>query len=105
MDEIFRFTCPIERLRAARRGGLTWYASVDIEVGGVTIRAGDTVMFAVQEANEDERVGARPAYPELGEHVRPLLRGATQSRHRYQFAGGAQRHEAAAVWSIAAPAS
>jgi cytochrome P450 len=60
VEEIFRFASPIERLRAARRGGLTRYASVDIEVGGVTIRAGDTVMFAVQEANEDESVFPDP---------------------------------------------
>jgi cytochrome P450 len=56
LEEIFRFPSPIERMRTARRGGLTRYASVDVEVDGVTIRAGDTVMFAVQDANEDERV-------------------------------------------------
>ncbi|MDQ3762388.1 MAG: cytochrome P450 [Actinomycetota bacterium] len=60
VEEIFRFASPIERLRAARRGGLTRYASVDIEVDGVTIRAGDTVMFAVQEANEDGSVFPDP---------------------------------------------
>jgi pentalenolactone synthase len=60
VEEIFRFASPIERQRAARRGGLTRYASVDIEVDSVTIRAGDTVMFAVQEANEDEAVFADP---------------------------------------------
>jgi cytochrome P450 len=56
VEEIFRFASPIERQRAARRGGLTRYAAVDIDVDGVTIRAGETVMFAVQEANEDEAV-------------------------------------------------
>lgn len=60
VEEIFRFASPIERSRAARRGGLTRYASVDLEVDGVTIRAGDTVMFAVQEANEDESVFPDP---------------------------------------------
>ncbi|MBV9161703.1 MAG: cytochrome P450 [Pseudonocardiales bacterium] len=60
VEEIFRFASPIERLRTARRGGLTRYASVDIEVEGATIRAGDTVMFAVQEANEDESVFSDP---------------------------------------------
>jgi cytochrome P450 len=60
VEEIFRFASPIERLRAARRGGLTRYASVDVEVNGATIRAGDTVMFAVQEANEDESVFPDP---------------------------------------------
>jgi len=60
VEEIFRFASPIERMRAARRGGLTRYASVDVEVDGVTLRAGDTVMFAVQEANEDESVFPDP---------------------------------------------
>lgn len=56
VEEIFRFASPVERQRATRRGGLTRYAAVDIDVDGVTIRAGDTVLFAVQEANEDEAV-------------------------------------------------
>jgi cytochrome P450 len=56
VEEIFRFASPVERQRAARRGGLTRYAAVDIDVDGVTIRAGDTVLFAVQEANEDEAI-------------------------------------------------
>jgi pentalenolactone synthase len=62
VEEIFRFASPIERRRATRRGGLTRYASVDIEVevGGVTIRAGEAVMFAVQEANEDASVFPDP---------------------------------------------
>ncbi|MGH3915157.1 MAG: cytochrome P450 [Pseudonocardiaceae bacterium] len=60
LEEIFRFASPIERVRTARRGGLTRYASVDVEVDGVTIRAGDTVMFAVQDANEDEGVFPDP---------------------------------------------
>jgi cytochrome P450 len=60
VEEIFRFASPLERRRAARRGGLTRYASVDIEIDGVTLRTGDTVMFAVQEANEDESVFPDP---------------------------------------------
>lgn len=60
VEEILRFASPIERQRAARRGGLSRYASVDVEIGGVTIRAGDTVLFAVQEANEDESVFPDP---------------------------------------------
>ncbi len=60
LEEIFRFASPIERQRAARRGGLTRYACVDVEVDGVTIRAGDTVMFAVQDANEDAAVFPDP---------------------------------------------
>jgi cytochrome P450 len=60
VEEIFRFASPLERMRAARRGGLTRYASVDVEVDGLTIRAGDMVMFAVQEANEDDSVFPDP---------------------------------------------
>jgi pentalenolactone synthase len=60
VEEIFRFASPIERSRAARRGGLTRYAAADVAIDGVTIRAGDTVMFAVQEANEDGSVFPDP---------------------------------------------
>lgn len=60
VEEIFRFASPIERQRAGRRGGLTRYASADVEVEGITICAGDTVMFAVQEANEDGTVFPDP---------------------------------------------
>jgi cytochrome P450 len=60
VEEIFRFASPIERMRAARRGSLTRYASVDIEVDGVTVRVGDMVLFAVQEANEDDTVFPDP---------------------------------------------
>ncbi|MDQ3905032.1 MAG: cytochrome P450 [Actinomycetota bacterium] len=60
VEEIFRFASPVERQRAARRGGLTRYAAVDINVDGVFIRAGDAVLFAVQEANEDEAVFPDP---------------------------------------------
>lgn len=60
VEEIFRVASPLERQRAARRGGLTRYASADVEIDGVTIRTGDTVMFAVQEANEDDSVFPDP---------------------------------------------
>jgi cytochrome P450 len=60
VEEIFRFASPIERLRATRRGGLTRYASVDLEVEGTVVRAGEAVMFAVLEANEDESVFPDP---------------------------------------------
>lgn len=60
VEEIFRSASPLERRRAARRGGLTRYASADVQTDGITIRAGDTVMFAVQDANEDEGVFPDP---------------------------------------------
>lgn len=73
VEEIFRFPSPVERRRAARRGGLTRYASVDVEVGGVTIRAGDTVMFAVQDANEDESVFPEPRRFDITRERNPHL--------------------------------
>ncbi|MGH4013197.1 MAG: cytochrome P450 [Pseudonocardiaceae bacterium] len=73
LEEIFRFASPIERRRAARRGGLTRYASVDIEVDGVTIRAGDTVMFAVQDANEDDGVFPDPKRFDITRERNPHL--------------------------------
>lgn len=60
LEEIFRFPSPIEQMRTARRGGLTRYASADVEVDGVVIRSGDAVMFAVQDANEDPAVFPDP---------------------------------------------
>ncbi|MGQ0715785.1 MAG: cytochrome P450 [Pseudonocardiales bacterium] len=73
LEEIFRFASPIERQRAARRGGLTRYASVDVEVDGITIRAGDTVMFAVQDANEDEVVFPDPRRFDISRERNPHL--------------------------------
>ncbi len=73
LEEIFRFASPIERQRAARRGGLTRYASVDVEVNGITIRAGDTVMFAVQDANEDEVVFPDPRRFDISRERNPHL--------------------------------
>ncbi|MGH3881845.1 MAG: cytochrome P450 [Pseudonocardiaceae bacterium] len=73
LEEIFRFASPIERQRAARRGGLTRYASADVEVDGVTIRAGDTVMFAVQDANEDEGVFTDPKRFDITRERNPHL--------------------------------
>jgi cytochrome P450 len=73
LEEIFRFASPIERQRTTRRGGLTRYASVDVEVDGVTIRAGDTVMFAVLEANEDEGVFPDPKRFDITRERNPHL--------------------------------
>lgn len=73
LEEILRFPSPIERLRTARRGGLTRYASVDVEVDGLTIRAGDTVMFAVQDANEDEVVFPEPKRFDITRAKNPQL--------------------------------
>jgi cytochrome P450 len=73
VEEIFRFASPLERQRTARRGGLTRYASVDIDVDGITIRAGDTVMFAVQDANEDAGVFPDPKRFDITRQRNPHL--------------------------------
>ncbi|MFH8787083.1 cytochrome P450 [Streptomyces roseoverticillatus] len=51
-----------EVLRAAKAGGsiLPRYASEDVEIGGVTMRAGDLVLFDFSLPNFDERVFAEP---------------------------------------------
>src|SRR5207253_11284429 len=52
VEEILRFASPLERPRANRRGGLPRYASVDLEDGGVRIRAGDLGLSALPDAND-----------------------------------------------------
>jgi cytochrome P450 len=73
VEEILRFPSPLERPRATRRGGLPRYASVDIEAGGARIRAGDLVMFALQDANEDAQVFRHPAHFDVARQENPHL--------------------------------
>lgn len=47
-------------------GGLLRYARTDVEIGGVTIRAGDLVILALGAANQDERVYPDPATFDIG---------------------------------------
>ncbi|WP_116215112.1 cytochrome P450 [Streptomyces olivoreticuli] len=51
-----------EVLRAAKAGGsvLPRYASEDVEIGGVTIRSGDLVLFDFSLSNFDERAYTEP---------------------------------------------
>lgn len=73
VEEILRFPSPLERPRANRRGGLPRYASVDIQAGGATIRAGDLVMFALQDANEEPQVFRHPAHFDITRQENPHL--------------------------------
>jgi cytochrome P450 len=57
VEEILRYPEPT-RAERRRDGGLPRYASVDIEMDGVTIRAGDLVLLSLDGANSDERVFA-----------------------------------------------
>ncbi len=73
VEEILRFASPLERPRANRRGGLPRYASVDLEAGGARIRAGDLVMFALQDANEDAGAFRHPAHFDVARQENPHL--------------------------------
>lgn len=53
VEEILRCPSPVEPARAHRRGGLPKYASQDIATAGVTIKRGDLVLFALEDANQD----------------------------------------------------
>jgi cytochrome P450 len=73
VEEILRCASPLERPRGNRRGGLPRYASVDLEAGGAKIRAGDLVMFALQDANEDADVFRHPAHFDVARQENPHL--------------------------------
>ncbi|MGH2769145.1 MAG: cytochrome P450, partial [Actinomycetota bacterium] len=74
VEEILRYPSPLERTRGARRGGgLPRYATVDIELDGVTIAAGDLVMFALQDANQDEELFPDPARFDITREKNPHL--------------------------------
>ena len=49
---------PIEQARSG--GGIPRYANADLEVGGVTIKAGDLVLLGLRAANQDEDRFTRP---------------------------------------------
>ncbi|KWX01965.1 cytochrome P450 [Carbonactinospora thermoautotrophica] len=50
----------ILRVAAPSQGVIPRYARADIEIGGVTIRAGDLVLLALEPANRDEAVFPEP---------------------------------------------
>jgi pentalenolactone synthase len=56
VEEILRLPSPAEARQAESDGGLPRYANADIEIGGVTIRAGDMVLLDLQSGNLDDRV-------------------------------------------------
>ena len=59
VEEILRLPSPVPTPGTAP-GGLPRYANAEIAIGGVTIRAGDLVLLALQEANLDDRVFPTP---------------------------------------------
>src|SRR5216683_4987782 len=61
VEEILRMPMPLVLPEhAASPGGLPRYANADIELGDVTIAAGDLVLLDLQDANLDSAVFARP---------------------------------------------
>lgn len=56
-----------------KAGGLPRYANAEIEIGGVTIAAGDLVLLGLQEANLDGRVFGAPAAFEPAREPNPHL--------------------------------
>jgi cytochrome P450 len=73
IEEIIRVPSPLDPPAATRRGGLPRYAAADIAIAGVTIRRGDLVMFALQEANQDPHVFAEPDRFDVGRTENPHL--------------------------------
>ncbi len=63
VEEILRLPSPVEPPRgtpASGLPGLPRYARADVEVDGVTIRAGDLVLLDLHSANLDDRVFPAP---------------------------------------------
>ena len=60
VEEVLRCADPVQRADVEAPGGLPRYAHADIELHGVTIRRGDLVLLALDQANVDEAVFARP---------------------------------------------
>lgn len=64
VEEILRSSLPgTARADDGRERGLARWAAADLDVGGVTIPAGDLVMLGLEQANEDPRlVGGRSGF-------------------------------------------
>lgn len=58
VEEMLRLPSPAPR--HDRLGGLPRYANADLAIGGITIRAGDLVLLALQSANLDDHVFPTP---------------------------------------------
>jgi pentalenolactone synthase len=60
VEEILRHPGPLRPSEARAGGGIPRYANADLDVAGVTIKAGDLVLLGLRAANQDEDRFARP---------------------------------------------
>ena len=97
VEEILRSASPLDRAAAGRRGGLPRYAAEPIAVDEARIPAGGLVMFALQDANEDQSVFPEPARFDIAREENPHLSfshgqhfclGATVARMELQLLFG-----------------
>lgn len=62
-------------------GGLPRYARADIEIGGVTIKAGEAVLLCLTGANTDERVFVEPETFDIMRQPNPHIAFGYGSRY------------------------
>jgi cytochrome P450 len=67
VEELLRFT-PL-----GASGGMPRYAIEDVELGGITVRAGEPVIVAVHSANRDDTAYTRPEELDLHRHEAPHI--------------------------------
>lgn len=73
VEEILRHSGPLARSPAREAGGIPRYASADLDVEGVTIRAGDLVLLGLATANQDEGRFTRPQEFDVAREQNPHL--------------------------------
>ena len=66
VEEILRHPDPVVASDTRRNGGLPRWANEDLEIGGVTIHAGELVLLALHEANQDDHWFSRPTTFDVG---------------------------------------
>jgi cytochrome P450 len=71
VEEILRLPSPVPTVSQA--DGLPRYANAELEIGSVTIQAGDLVLLALQAANLDDRVFPAPETFDVARDENPHL--------------------------------
>lgn len=73
VEEILRAPFPSPDMASWQAGGTPRYANTDIEIGDVTVRAGDLVLLGRPAANQDERVFTDPHRFDIHRDEQPHL--------------------------------